>query len=154
MPPGSPTLTSTAATSPPYNLAMKLPEHKPAGKICTSPTAGPNLSLLAFPGFALVGRVIDSRLIGEPWIPLPSSRILAGFNQLLLKGRLRRRLYSNPAWRLCSPEGAVECGSGREVTGEITGTQSDQHGSVSNNWKPDVGTRRQQEAGDKLGSHL
>lgn len=99
--------------------------------------------------------MIDSRLIAEQWIPLPSSQILPGFNQLPLKGRHRRRLYSNPAWRLCTPEGAVECGGG------VGGNGGDYRHTIrsgrlcSNNWKPDVGTRGDtQEVGDKLGSEL
>lgn len=55
-------------------------------KIYVSLTLNPNLSLLGIPGFSLVGRVIDSRLIGELWISVPSSQILEGFNQLPLKG--------------------------------------------------------------------
>lgn len=86
-------LTIILATPLSSNLVIALPikeyhqaKHKLVGKIYVSLTLNSNLSLLVIPGFSLVGRMIDSRLIGELWISVPSSQILEGFNQLLLKG--------------------------------------------------------------------
>lgn len=86
-----------------------------SGRFIFSPTLNSNLRLLVIPSFSLVVRVIDSWLIGELWISVPSRQILQGFDQLRLKGIKTRRgwcrheLYSNPWWCLCTPECRVWC---------------------------------------------
>lgn len=89
----SPPRTTMLAASLSSNLVIASayksatwPSTNLSGKIYVSLTLNSNLSLLVIPGFSLVGRMIDSRLIVELWISVPSSQILRGFNQLLLKG--------------------------------------------------------------------
>lgn len=90
---GPPPLTAVLATPLSSNSVVALPikenylaKHKLVREIYVSLTLNSNLSRLVIPGFSLVGRMIDSRLIGAPRISLPSSQILGGFNQLLPRG--------------------------------------------------------------------
>lgn len=121
-------LTTVLAASLSFSLPIAyLAEHKLVQKIYVSLTLNSNLSLLVIPGFSLVGRMIDSPLIGELWISMPSSQILQGFDQLPLKG-IKTRCRGVDAGAGCTltpcgaramPEGTAGC-RGKEAA-EIMG---------------------------------
>lgn len=107
----------------------------------------------AFPGLTRAGRVIDSWLIGEPGFPCPGARFWPDSTNYCSRVDPGAACLRTPRGACARRRVQSSVAVGRVVTAEITGTQSDQDGCVSNYWKPDVRTRGDaQKVGDELGT--